>query len=108
MPYVASNGIIPNGAGLWLSEKLMDSLMVRLYILGEDIDGFDLVHSEGSTIVNSLNNDYNLGLPELNAHFQAGIMGPIKIWEIDYPNNTMEDSKYLNKTYPSTDLWMVK
>jgi hypothetical protein len=108
MPMIATDRIIANGAGMWLSPRLMRSMMVNLYILNENITGFEEVHSERDVITAELNNRYNLDLPELTFHQQVGLLGPIKIWKINYPDNISENPAYLNITYPSVDLWQVK
>ena len=104
MPMVTSNKIIPAGAGLWLSERLMKSEMVHLYILDENRTGFIKVHSEENVIVNELNSNYNLGISGIIYHQQAGLLGPIKIWEINYPTYIKENPEYLSKVYPNKDL----
>jgi hypothetical protein len=108
MPEITPNGIIKYGAGIWLSQRLMRSLMVHLYILNESKDGFILEHSEGNPIIDELNNRYNLGIPELSFNQQAGLMGPIKIWKIDYSEDIKENPAYLNITYPNRELWEIK
>ena len=109
MPIVTQTGVIDIGAGLWLSERLMRSEMIHLYILDENIPGFINVHSENSPIVNMLNDQYNLGLPEIIYHQQVGLLGPIKIWQIDYSAypNAQVNPQYLSRVYPEKELWQV-
>lgn len=110
MPSISPTKILQIGAGLWLSPRLMKSEMVHLYILQDRSDGFVNVHNEQSPIINELNSQYNLGLPEIIFHSQVGVIGPIKIWEINYSfyPTIEENPEYLSKIYPSKELWEVK
>ena len=107
IPIVSQNKISNFGAGFWLSEKLVNSLMVKLYLLNET-ENFEIAHSENDPIINELNANYKTNLPELIYYENAGLLGPIKIWKINYPDNIQEKPEYLETEYPKKELWIPK
>jgi len=107
IPVLSNNKISKLGAGFWLSEKLMNSLMVKLYILNET-ENFELVNSQNDPILDEINSKYGLNLPELIVYSNAGLIGPIKIWEINYPEEIQENPEYLETVYPKKELSEVK
>ncbi|MEM2956101.1 MAG: STT3 domain-containing protein [Candidatus Pacearchaeota archaeon] len=107
IPSISQNKVIKLGAGFWLSKKLLNSLMVKVYLLNET-ENFVLEHTENDPIINEINLNYNLNLPELVFHSSAGLLGPIKIWKINYPELIQENSAYLEIVYPKKELWEVK
>lgn len=106
---IKSDGITQNGAGLWLSPRLMKSEMVHLYIINEQRPGFVKAHYEPNTIISEYNQNYKLNISDIAYHWQIGIIGPIKIWSIDYSAHpeAQEVPQYLNRTYPKKELWAV-
>ncbi len=58
----------PQGAALYLSEKVVDGLFARLYLLGEDIPGFEAAYQDSNP----------LGI------YRGQIIGPVRIWEVSY------------------------
>jgi asparagine N-glycosylation enzyme membrane subunit Stt3 len=77
--------LVPIGGGaLWLSPKAADTLFARLYIYNEDIPWFKLVYQDEQPL----------------AVYNGRIIGPIKIWELNYPENIslnpamLKDNKY--------------
>ena len=107
IPVVSNNKINKLGAGFWLSDKLMNSLMVKLYILNET-ENFELVNSQNDPILDEINSKYSLNLPELTIYSNAGLLGPIKIWKINYPEDIKENPDYLKTDYPNKALSEVK
>ena len=84
----SSNGQIqPNsiGAVMFLSPRLMRGMLAQEYILEGELDNFPnfkIAHTESNMIVENLRNQ-GIDLPEII--YYQGVQGPIKIWEIDYP-----------------------
>jgi hypothetical protein len=107
IPEVSQDKVIKIGAGFWLSEKLMNSLMVKLYILNES-ENFEIAHIENEPIIDEWNSNYNLNLPEIIFYDRLGVLGPIKIWKINYPEGIEENPEYLELQYPEKELWEVK
>jgi len=67
------------GAIFWLSEKVYDTNFARLYMYGETDPNFKLVYSDSNP----------LGI------YQGNVIGPIKIWEVEYPAGVKTDDFYL-------------
>ncbi len=88
---------VERGAGFYFSSRTVNSFMVRKYLFGEEGD-FRLVHSEPNFVIGNLReqgaevDDFIL--------FQGNFLGPIKIWEINYPEDIEKNPEFLNKEYP--------
>ncbi|MEK6919093.1 MAG: STT3 domain-containing protein [Nanoarchaeota archaeon] len=99
--------IMPIGSALYLSPRTINSNLVRLYLFGEEGEGFNIAHSEDDQIVTSLKqqgadvNDF--------VNFN-GLRGPIKIWEVDYSvyPGIKEKPEYLELEYPDKNVQYVK
>ncbi|MDP2629010.1 MAG: STT3 domain-containing protein [Nanoarchaeota archaeon] len=102
-----NRGVTTNeiGAMLYLSKKTIHSELVRLYLFDEQSNYFNLVHSEDSSLVDSLNQQGFYVGPFV--HYQ-GFNGPIRIWEISYPSDIKTNPDYLEIDYPDENLWKVK
>ena len=78
---VSSN---PLGGIIFISERHLRGMFAQKYLLNDpfnNFENFNLVHTEQSLIIDSLNSQ-GMNLPDF-VYFQ-GIQGPIKIWEIEY------------------------
>jgi asparagine N-glycosylation enzyme membrane subunit Stt3 len=83
------------GTLMYFSEKTKDSLFVQLYIMDDPLNTYStlkLARSEPDFFVNSLNSQ-GLNLGEFV--YYNGFRGPIKIWEVDYPENIIEREEFL-------------
>ncbi len=98
-----SNGMVKNiasnGAAFYLSERVIHSQLARLYLFNEKSDYFKLVHTENS-IINEDIKKQGLDIDEFTYYSQAGLQGPIKIWEVNYPSDIKLNSSYLDTDYP--------
>ncbi len=97
----------PIGAAMYLSPRLMRGMLSQLYILDDPLDNFgnfEVVHSEPSIIIDSLNQQ-GMGLPEF-VYFQ-GIQGPIKIWDIYYSGKEQKREEYLDIDYTKYINWSL-
>ena len=100
LPAVTQQGSIERSAGLlYLSNKTVQSHLARLYLYKENDPNFVLVHSEDDYIVQQLKNANLLSSQEDFVIYQ-GLRGPIRIWEINYPQGIKENNSYLSKEYP--------
>jgi hypothetical protein len=84
------------GAALFLSERNMRALWVRLYLIGEE-KNFELAHTEPNMIVENLRGQ---GVEVSDLVYYQGIQGPIKIWKINYKGNEKVNPEYLRVDYP--------
>jgi asparagine N-glycosylation enzyme membrane subunit Stt3 len=90
-------GVNLNSAGFYLSPRVVNSLMVRKYLFGEE-GNFKLAHSEDNLVTSSLKSQ---GMPIREfIYFQGNFHGPIKIWEIEYPEDIKFKEEYLSIEYP--------
>ena len=99
-------GFEKDGALLFLSAKTVHSQLARLYLYNEGTDPhFKLVHSQDSPIVEQIKpqaKDIDLG----DIVFYGGVQGPIRIWEVHYPEDIQVNATYLQKNFP--DMRLVK
>ncbi|MDD5178466.1 MAG: STT3 domain-containing protein [Candidatus Nanoarchaeia archaeon] len=79
------------GALLYLSDKVVKGNFGRLYLLEEKSEAFELVY-----------NDESLGVPL--SYYNGRIIGPLKIWKINYPDNFVVNESlkelYLGSQFP--------
>ncbi len=107
LPKVDSGGVKRIGGALWLSPRLMRSLLVKMFLLGEG-ENFELVLTQNHPAIDELNTNYNLNLPSFSI-VQGQFLGPIKIWKANIPEDIEEKPEYLEKSYPEDrpGLWQV-
>ncbi|MFN7088829.1 MAG: hypothetical protein ACK4NX_03395, partial [Candidatus Paceibacteria bacterium] len=79
---VVNNNLLPNSGALWLSEKVWDTNFAKLYIYEEKSDYFKKVYSDNTPL----------------AVYQGRVIGPIKIWEVHYPDYISVDEFYLQQS----------
>jgi len=101
MPTINQNGeqINIDGLGMviYLSQKVSKSLFAQLYLLDDSFENYDtvkLVHSEEDPLIVSLNSQ---GANIKDFVYFGGFRGPIKIWEVSYPDNILEKEEFLKK-----------
>ena len=84
---------------MYLSSKTVQSQLARLYLYNEENSYFKLVHTEDNLFVKNLK---QAGLLNANEDFvmYQGFQGPIKIWEINYPQGIEFNPKYISTIYP--------
>ena len=90
------------GAAMFLSSKTVHSQFARLYLYDEPQAGFKLVHSEDGFFVKALK---ERGAQIDDFVFYQGVQGPIKIWEVNYPENMAVNQTYLQRSFPEGQLW---
>ncbi|MFH1249386.1 MAG: STT3 domain-containing protein [archaeon] len=88
------------GAGLYLNERAMNALWVKLYLLNQT-QNFELAHSEQSYVVKQLRLQ-GINVPDFV--FYGDVNGPINIWKVNYPADIKFKSEYLRTSYPDAKL----
>lgn len=86
----------PIGSAMFLSPRLMRSMLIQKYILNDPFKkfpNFKLAHTEPNLIINDLNAQ-GMNLPDFI--YYQGIQGPIKIWEIKYTGQEKIKQEYLD------------
>jgi len=86
------------GVALYLSGRTVKSQLARHYLYNEVDPTFNLVHVEDSFIITEIKKQ-NPGFENEFIHF-GGLQGPIKIWEINYPEDIKFKEEYLETAYP--------
>ncbi len=89
------NRINPNGAAIYLSPRVRRTLFAYLYIYGLDSDIYKLVY-----------NDQDKGAPLVV--WRGRLIGPLKIWKINYPTGVEKDPKFLTTSYSDPAVTYVK
>ena len=94
---VDSNGganIDNNGALIYLSDKTRNSLFAKLYLMNDPLIEYptlSLAHVEQDSIIKYLNSQGT----NLEFLYYNGFRGPIKIWEVQYPENIILEEGFL-------------
>ncbi len=94
-PVIDGNQIVnPIGTAFYLSPRVANSLFGRLYLLDEQIQGFNLVYKDE-------------GIPL--SFFSGRLIGPIRIWEVDYSNENIRIvPEYLRPELPDPRVNLVR
>jgi len=87
----------PFGAAFYLSGRVINSQLARLYLFGQESNYFKIAHVESNLFINDLRNQ---GVDMGEFVYYNGFQGPIKIWEIEYPSDIQLDLNYLDTNYP--------
>lgn len=87
----------PRGASLYLSPRTVMSNVARFYLYGQENNNFKLVHSENDDIVELLKAQ---NVIDTEFVFFNEFKGPIKIWELNYPENMKVNEEFLETDYP--------
>ena len=93
-----------NGALLYLSRKTVHSQLAKLYLYEKETPYFKQVHSEDDLIVSQIksqNPDFNFDIIYSGIPGYRGLKGPIRIWEISYPEDVKFNEDYLSRVYPT-------
>jgi hypothetical protein len=95
IPTIESNGQAnPLGAALYLSRDVKDSLFARLFLMNEQTKYFKIAYSDES------------GMPL--AIYRGRLIGPLKIWDITYPENLTIPPEYYGTTLPDPKVDSVR
>ena len=87
MPNIANgNQVNPIGTSFYLSRRVYESRMARLYLLGDQTENFKTVYSDQNEVP--------------IAYYQGRFIGPLKIWEVTYPNDIEDIPLYREQTLP--------
>ncbi len=92
--------IAPIGAAMFLNDKAISALWVQLYLFNEG-KNFELAHKEPNPIIEQLNQQ---GAQLSDFVYFNDVLGPIKIWKVNYPDSIKVNPEYLNTRYPDARL----
>jgi asparagine N-glycosylation enzyme membrane subunit Stt3 len=91
------NGLrIDNTGGvIYLSSKTKDGLFAKLYLMDDPLKEYPTIkiaHTQSDPIIENLKSQgANFG----EFLYYQGFRGPIKIWKVDYPDNTLSREEFL-------------
>ena len=80
IPSIKGENINPAGSAIYVSEKVRKTNFAQLYLFGKPGKYFNLVY----------NDENQLPL----AYYNGRIIGPLKIWKINYPENLQVPEYY--------------
>jgi len=93
IPTINNNQINPIGAGLYLSPKVKNSLFAELYLYNKESDNFKVAYSDESQIPLAI--------------YNGRLIGPYKIWEVNYPKDLKVPEEYYKKELPDPKVTIV-
>ncbi len=93
IPSIEGNRMNPIGALIHLSEKTKDSFLARYYLYGDESPNFKLVYSDEKQVPLAL--------------YNGRMIGPHKIWEVNYPPNLYVNESYGSRFLPDSQLTYV-
>jgi asparagine N-glycosylation enzyme membrane subunit Stt3 len=99
MPTITGNGQMnPFGAGLFVSKRGVNALWTQLFLFEQndpdyDTSAFKLIYNDEDRMPLALYNGRQIG--------------PFKIWEMDYPEDTPINEDYLARSYEQLNLTAV-
>ncbi len=82
IPIFENGKVNPIGAGLYLSPKVKNSLFAELYLYNKQSENFKLVYNDDSQIPLAI--------------YNGRLIGPYRVWEVNYPND-LKVPEYLYK-----------
>jgi len=86
-----------NGAALYLSRRVVNSQLARLYLYGQEDQYFKVANIQDDIIVENLKAQ---GMQLGHFVYYQGMRGPIKIWKVEYPSSMRVNPDYLLTTFP--------
>ena len=94
LPTITGQQMNPIGSLMWLSKDVYEGLFAKLYLMNMQSENFRLVHGSEQEVPIAL--------------YNGELIGPIKIWEINYPKEIEPDPIYLSLEFPNPNVTIVK
>ncbi len=110
IPSITNQGVDPNGAGLYLGEDSVNALWVNLFLLEQKdkdypTDHFKLALNQQHPALESITQQTGINFNV--AVYNGRLLGPLKIWEVSYPDDLEEKPEYLFRNYQEANLTKV-
>jgi asparagine N-glycosylation enzyme membrane subunit Stt3 len=83
----------PIGSGIYISEKIRRTLFTHLFLYGEESENFKVAYTD----------EQYLPLGFMDGRF----VGPLKIWEVNYPEGLEPKEWYYGKELPNPDVMNI-
>ncbi len=106
IPSFDGQQVNPLGSAIYLSPKVSKSLFAQLFLMDDVLENYptlNLAHETSDPLVEQLR---NYGYSGSEFIYYGGFRGPIKIWEVNYPKETLvidEFKEVLNGQYAKFD-----
>ncbi len=94
IPSISGGKVNPIGAALYLSPEVRQTLFTKLFLFGEKSKYFKLVYTDEEQMPLAL--------------YEGTLIGPLKIWEISYPDNLTIPPEYYGTTLPNPNVTKVR
>ncbi len=94
---VSSNHIQIDDVGsiIYLSPKVFNSLFAQLYLMNDPFNQYQTINLAYSQDSSPMENLKSSGGFEGDFVYYNGFIGPIKIWKVNYPENTKTNQEFL-------------
>ncbi len=90
IPIINSNNQLnPIGMGLYLSKKVRNTLFTQMFLFDKEWEGFTKVYDDSTK-----------GFQLVFYEPTGRLVGPLKIWKINYPEHIKIKPEYLSTEYP--------
>jgi len=86
MPKIEGQQASPLGAALYLSPEVKQTLFSRLFLFNEQNKYFNAVYDDSNVIPLAI--------------YNGRLIGPLKIWEVSYPDDLIIPKEYYGETLP--------
>ena len=93
IPTISNNQVNPIGAGLYLSKRTYKSLFSELYLFNKESENFKTAYSDESQIPLAI--------------YNGRLIGPYKVWEVNYPRNLKVPEEYYKRELPDSRVTVV-
>ena len=94
IPVINNNQVISIGAGLYLSDRVKNSLFAELYLFNKESDNFKVSYTDEDQIPLAI--------------FNGRLIGPTKIWEVKYPKDLKVPEEFYRKELPDPRVTEVR
>ncbi len=94
IPTIDGQEMNPIGGAIYVSEKVRRTLFTQLYLMGKSSEYFKEVYNDKNSMPLAL--------------YQGRLIGPLKIWEISYPEGMVKNESHLEITFPNPELQEAK
>ncbi|MFH1331677.1 MAG: STT3 domain-containing protein [archaeon] len=93
VPRIENQQVDPMGAAFYLSERVVKGRFGQYYMFGKESEYFELVY----------NDEQEMPL----AIYNGRIIGPLKIWKINYPEGMQVNQTYLQREFPDPSVTRI-
>ncbi|MDD5133672.1 MAG: STT3 domain-containing protein [Candidatus Nanoarchaeia archaeon] len=94
IPIITGQQMNMLGSALYLSPEVSQTLFTHLYLFGEESKNFELFYSDETSMPLAIYSGY-------------GLLGPLKIWKINYPSDLKYNATYLDLELSDTSVMKV-